>query len=362
MSSLIIEVCTLGSVDPHSNADRLEVTQVKGWQCAVPKGQMTQGDAVVYFPPDTLLPKKWTDNFGVTKYCQTQPNDMFRIRKAKLRGEPSFGLVVKIDPKWYIHSDPCESWWCVGDDVADFFGAEKYEPPVLGHAGDVSGRDPDGFHRFTEIENMRNFPDLLEDGEEVVVTEKIHGTSSRLAAINGEIIAGSKNLPRKRPETEDEMKSNFYWLPYTSEGVKEYLEQHAELQRENSAYPQSIVLYGEVYGRVQSLRYGLTDLRYRCFAIAINGKYVDYDNRMIICKQWNIPMVPEVWRGPFSLEKIKELSEGNTIAENVEQIREGVVTQPVVERTNARLGRVILKYVSDTYLFGSDADKDTTDI
>ena len=41
-------------------------------------------------------------------------------------------------------------------------------------------------------------------------------------------------------------------------------------------------------------------------------------------------------------------------------IREGVVVKPLVERNDPKLGRVILKYVGDTYLFG-DNISDTQD-
>ena len=30
------------------------------------------------------------------------------------------------------------------------------------------------------IENLRNFPDILQNGEEIIVTEKLHGTNSRI--------------------------------------------------------------------------------------------------------------------------------------------------------------------------------------
>jgi hypothetical protein len=38
-----------------------------------------------------------------------------------------------------------------------------------------------------------------------------------------------------------------------------------------------------------------------------------------------------------------------------------VVVKPMVERTDPKIGRVILKYVGDTYLFG-DSISDTQDV
>ncbi len=37
-------------------------------------------------------------------------------------------------------------------------------------------------------------------------------------------------------------------------------------------------------------------------------------------------------------------------------MREGVVVKPLHERTDPKLGRVVLKYVSDLYLFGEKTD------
>jgi hypothetical protein len=38
------------------------------------------------------------------------------------------------------------------------------------------------------------------------------------------------------------------------------------------------------------------------------------------------------------------------------------VVKPAIEREDPKLGRVILKYVGDHYLFGKAAEQDTTDI
>ena len=37
-------------------------------------------------------------------------------------------------------------------------------------------------------------------------------------------------------------------------------------------------------------------------------------------------------------------------------IREGLVVRPLQERTDPKIGRVLLKYVSDSYLFGEKTD------
>ena len=51
MSSLIVEIVEIDNVMNHGNADKLEVAQIKGWNCVIGKGQFAKGDKAVYIPP-----------------------------------------------------------------------------------------------------------------------------------------------------------------------------------------------------------------------------------------------------------------------------------------------------------------------
>lgn len=334
MSSLIVPVTTIEALKPHSNADSLELAQVLGWQLVVRKGEYQVGDRIVYFPIDTLLPLEVSERFGVTKYLSRQ-----RIRCAKLRGEPSFGLAVRPDQDWLL-----------GENVAEFYGAKKYEPPVRVTAGDAEADHP-LFVAYTEIENMRNFPDILEEGESVMLSEKLHGTQCRVGLIEGELMAGSKQLRRKRP-VEDRFASNTYWFPLSLEPVRTLLE---ELGRDH----RQIILFGEVYGsKIQSFHYGLRgSIGFRAFDLLLDGHYMDWPDFLALCARYGVETVPVLATIPFDLAEVKRYSEGKTqLMEQDAHIREGVVVRPVRERHDPRVGRVILKYVSDSYLFGEKSD------
>src|SRR5687767_9231735 len=96
MSSLIVEVCRVERVLPHPNADLLELAHIKGWQCVVPRGKYAPGSLVTYVPIDSVLPEPLSERLGVTKYLSKG-----RVRCARLRGEPSFGLIMdREDPGW----------------------------------------------------------------------------------------------------------------------------------------------------------------------------------------------------------------------------------------------------------------------
>src|ERR1700760_222447 len=142
MSSLIVEISKIEKIFPHPNAERLELAHVKGWQCVVPKGRYGAGDLVTYVPPDCVLPEALSDRLGITKYLSKG-----RVRCARLRGEPSFGVIIDLE-----NPD-----WTVGQDVAGFYGITKYVPPIRAQVGDAEPPHP-LFVSYTEIENMRNFP------------------------------------------------------------------------------------------------------------------------------------------------------------------------------------------------------------
>ncbi len=300
MSSVIADVVEIEAVHPHPNADRLFLARIKGWQAVIRKledgsPEFAPGERVVFIPPDSTLTREMAERIGVVSYLSERTNAEgvreLVVRRVRLRGEPSFGLVVRPD-------DP---GWPVGTDVREHYGIGKFRPPVRFSAGDAEPNHP-LFQRYTDIENLRNFPDVLTPGEEVVVSEKIHGTNARIGLVDGELLAGSHGLQRKRPEPEA-MGMNTYWFPATLEPVQSLLE---ELRRQG--HPVAI-LYGEIYGsRVQSLHYGRREgLGFAAFDILVGEHYLGYDDFAALCERHGVPTAPILWRGPFSLERIAEL-------------------------------------------------------
>lgn len=343
MSSLIVQVRQIDAINPHNNADRLELLTVGGWQIISEKGLHKVGEKVVYVPPDSILPKELSDKLNITNYLSNG-----RVKCIKLRGEPSFGVLLPAEPEWEI-----------GKDVADIFSIVKYEPPVTqikfrGPPVDSIPANP-LFPKYTDIENLRNFSDAFELGELVEFTEKIHGSNVRIAQIDGEILAGSHNLNWKRP-LEENLVDNWYWYPTTLESVKNCFKDYKNNK--------NIVIYGEVYGKVQNLNYGIPGkIAFTAFDMIIDGKYVDRTEFDIICNKYGIPHVPSLYTGPYSMERVKEHSTGLTVLGNGFNIREGIVIRPTIERYN-KFGRVIYKYLNDDYLIKKESGKitDSTDI
>ena len=79
-------VIVLNQLDPHPNADTLDIVQIGLYSCAVKKGEFRVGDLVVFLEPDTLVD---------THMAQFQfLGDKRRIRPQRLRGLVSQGLLV----------------------------------------------------------------------------------------------------------------------------------------------------------------------------------------------------------------------------------------------------------------------------
>jgi len=118
-----------------------------------------------------------------------------------------------------------------------------------------------------------------------------------------------------------------------------------------------------VYGsKVQDMHYCCKGaFGFRAFDILAVGKYLDVDEFLEVCSKHGIETVPVLYRGPYTLDQVKSLSEGSTTL-GESHIREGVVVKPIKERMNPKVGRVAMKYVGDQYLFSKSADKDTHDV
>jgi RNA ligase (TIGR02306 family) len=219
------------------------------------------------------------------------------------------------------------------------------------------------------LKSINHAMNIFADGEEVVVTEKIHGTNCKIGNVCGvDIFAGSMEVRRKRPVNKEsgapasfndpEMKQNIYWFPWSLPGVADLIN---SLCKNNTKV---ITLYGEVYGsQIQSLAYGLKgELGFRAFDLNVDGKYLDWDEFESLCKQYGVLTVPVLYRGPFSMEKMKELAEGDSTLPNAVHLREGIVVKPIHERTHPKIGRVVLKYISIAYDLSRHKDKDTKDM
>lgn len=316
--SVKIEVVPV-KIEKHPNADLLSIVKVKGWQCVVKTSDFENVNLGAYIPIDTVLPQ--TEEWYFLK------NYKYRVRTVKLRGILSQGLLIPAKPHWKL-----------GDDVTEELGAKKYEPPLPVHlAGDMV-RDISGFLKYINIENYKNFPSVFEEGEQVVITEKIHGTNARYGIIDGEFCVGTRTTCRN-PSGE-----NIYSRVAREHNIKDKIKNILE-----ETGSTNIIIYGEIFGKsIQDLHYGKQHPDFMAFDIFLDGEFLDYLTFREICERNSITITPEIFVGEFLPQEHLSLSDG--LAFTNTHIREGVVIKSLFESFYSEIGRKILKKISDKYL------------
>jgi len=91
-------IVKIDSVEPHPNADRLDIATVIGWHMIVGKGEFKAGDLAVYFETDSQLPD--VKPFSDMEFLRSKH---FKIKCQKIRGVVSEGLLVPIAAfDWHI--------------------------------------------------------------------------------------------------------------------------------------------------------------------------------------------------------------------------------------------------------------------
>jgi len=326
MSEHHVLVEKVAKVTEHDNSDNLEIAWIKDNPVVVKKGELKAGDLATYIPVDAVVPEGGEFS-SIYKYTSKG-----RIRAAKLRGKLSLGLL------WRVPEGAVE-----GDDVAEYFGITKYEPPIERQARFLPAdaiADPGYLPRY-DIEGLRRWPGVLIPGEEVVITEKLHGANARFLFYKDQFWVGSRNLMVK-PEGES------VWAQvarqYDFEAILSW------------QVPAGLGFYGELLG-VQDLAYGLKPGTYslRIFDIydVVKGRWLNWDAVKLICEVWaGLEAVPVLYCGPWNPDLVS-LAEGqSTIAGHV---REGIVVKPTAERSFGALGRVILKLAGEGYLLRKEA-------
>jgi len=350
VSSVVLNTRPIDDMLEHPNADKLEIAQFLGWNCVVPKDMFKKGDVATFFPPELLLPQELADGLGVTKYLKgfgkkSYPDGHLyagRIGVARLRGVPSYGILVPPHADWLGH----------GDDLAAYLGVVKRDPPEEYYAGDAD-RSNVFFHKYTDIENLRNFP-TAQEGDHIVAVEKIHGTNSRMGLCREDdqmtLMAGSHDIRRKKYLVSDPEKMSLYWKP---------LDMHPNLAEMLSAISikhndANVIVFGEIYGAgIQDLQYGLCrdQIAYAVFDISIDGLYLSHSMIEHWTRVFDIPMAPCSFIGRFDFNFLEIVASGNTVLmpEETAHIREGVVVRSLVEGHNI-YGRKIYKLLNFDYL------------
>ncbi|MFD8984401.1 RNA ligase (ATP) [Streptomyces sp. NPDC059564] len=349
MSTLRVTVEEL-TVHGHPNADALELAQVGLYRAVVAKGAYRTGDFALYIPEQAVLPAALIEELGLTGRLAGSAGD--RVRAVRLRGELSQGLVCR--PRALTGVD-LELAAEEGTDFAEELGIVKWSPPVPTTMNGEVESAPD-LLPWTDIENLRRYPDVFEEGEPVVLTEKVHGTACLMTYVaDGERVLVSSKGFGSRGHALKEDDRNLYWRAVRGHGVPEAA---ARLAARLGAT--RVGIFAEVYGSgVQDLPYGArggaadAPPGYAVFDVSaeIDGQVRWLDPARVL-EDGELPLVPRLFEGPYVLEEVLELANGReTVSGRGLHLREGVVIRPAAERHSPVTGgRAIAKAVSPAYL------------
>ena len=366
-----VKVISIGEIQVHPNADTLGIVFVGGYQCVVKKDNYKVGDLAIYLPPDSVVPQTkpfeflWADKEfpdGVV------PEKYRRITVRRYRKEYSEGLLLPVTDFPLLYNQAGVFSQDEGADVAELLGITHYEEPepvdlygtpstrlqekgwprslrgwfflILRALGlrrnpleGTSERAPKDAPPVYDVENFKHYNTTFKQGDEVVVTEKIHGSNGRYMFDGKRMWVGSKNLWKSE-------KSKCIW--------RRVLKDYPQIEEWCRAHPKN-TLYTEVVPTQKGYDYGTNEKRPTdIFVFDIrdqDGVYWPKDKSLVEVKP-----VPIIYAGPFDKETINKLAEGKTLVTNAKHIREGIVIASYEERYERGLGRVQLKLKSNAFL------------
>lgn len=364
-------VVKLENIEKHPEADTLSIVQVNGYPVVFKTGSFNEGDLAVYIPVDAVVPVSRPEFAFLAK-----GKDTHRIKAVRLRKVFSMGLLVPVP--W--DSIPV----VVGQDMAETLGVTKYVTPEeralagqdarLAHAANARAAKKTVKLPVYGLDPLRKYENVLQPGEQVVVTEKIHGTNARFCFTKGRLWVGSHKVMRgaSRSRVQEffdrlilkakdmlgishrahtlQAAGDVWWQTAEQYGLKEKL-----------AKKPDYVLYGEIYGEaVQDLKYDSpVGRKFRAFDVydLKAGKFLDYVDFLAFVREIGLDdkndVVPFMFTGNWNDELgtlVKNIANVGKSLLNEDQITEGVVVKPLHERFDNRVGRVALKFVGENYL------------
>lgn len=379
-----VNIVRLGEPRVHTNADTLEIFDIEGYQVVTKKGNFKGGDLAVYIQPDSVVPQTepfkfiWGEHMvsdGLPDGSCVVPERRRRITVRRFRKEWSEGLLMPLSdfPEGLGTGHPFLG--VEGDDVSDLLGithweGEEVEPTqssfnesrplrkyprtlkgwfffLLYKAGFKGARE-----QMTEdmaydvskfdVEALKNHKNVLLPGEQVVITEKIHGSQGRYFFKDGKMFAGSRNLWKAE-------QSPCVWRKALAQNpwIEEWCRAH-----------EGDTLYGEIVPTQKGYRYGCEEGQVKFFVFDIRSEMGDFYPKnftlSIDVPKSSIDTVPVLFTGEWQ-PYLLSYAEGYSQVLNAVGKREGIVITALDNTRWVRgLGRIQLKVVSNLFLEGDN--------
>src|SRR5882762_3790830 len=180
------------------------------------------------------------------------------------------------------------------------------------------------FQRYPHLNNLHKVPEIFAC-EEVVATEKIHGSNFRIfipgtALSTADVKFGSRN---NVVGLGGDARWNLPIQWFLAGGRLDHIVHIAERLYGTD----DMTIYGEVFG--SGVQKGITyvtgdEVMFRAFDVLVGDRFLDYDDFLATCLACGIPTVPEVYRGKPTVEALNALLEVNSIT----AVHNGVTLEP----------------------------------
>lgn len=378
-STYKVPLTKIVSIENHPNADRLEIATVYGFQVITKKDQYKVGDQVIYVPIDSILPQNLED-FLFPADSKVKLNK-HRVKQIRLRKIASQGMLISPDDIKAVYGFFPNA---VEDEYQELLNITKYEPPApkfQSEMGAPGSRKPKAmenplFHKYNGLDNIKWFPTLFKEGELVVMQEKIHGSNARaaklpysantiwkkikllFARLRGKTVAfefcyGSNNV---------QLQERRNYTGYYGEDIYGKVFKSIDLE---SKLKDGETVFGEIYGSgiQKDYSYGCEEGVHKFIVFDVKvlnedktQRWLSPDEVIAFTKERGLDMVPEIYRGPFSMELAKEKTVGDSKLAPTQKVREGVVVKAVEGYSDERGNNKALKVISEAYLDGDQTD------
>lgn len=310
-------------LEPHPDVDSLSIVHVFGYTVCVRTEDWKHREIGAYVVPDSLVDTRRPEFAWLNPNLESDPYQ--RIKVKKLRGLISQGLLI-----------PAPIGSKIGDDVAEQLGILRYEVPEPTGAGDEFENGPFNVTQKYDIDSLYRYAnEVFVENEPVYVREKLDGSNSYYIWAEDRIWVASRGGFKKQDS------KSIWW---------QALDKHPEIYEWCKLYP-NYRLYGEVIGHVKGMYYfPKKNIAFRAFDIMnpfghwLNPQEAEDIGQMV-------PWAPVIAKNfGYNFEKLVELSNGPSLIEGANHLREGIVVEPIQTRFHHKIGRVKLKIVSNDYL------------